>query len=355
MNKKLLMFFSLVFFFSLSLAAQNQEQKSKEKIKGYELKIKELNNERKKLKDSLQELDNYIKKLESIKSENDGAALRNKNNNEFLEKIIQDSLQILSIKKNIQEHEIKNISQNLINEKDERIKRWKESKFNKIKEKNAIEDSLNMIRLNAEALKKQYKDSTNNSNKSFNTEKTEKICKALADSFLFRSEKLYALATPNSLLITSLKSQIASTIKSKLCNNYLNKLTGIQDNINYLSACFELLESSNDLLNSPYDKLKTNQVISGLENYVNGNKINNQLKNLISQKINLLKSYCSLNQKVYKIYQFKKEKYNKEFILNEIKDLNPLIRKEEFPYLFGMIEKYKSSNEANAVPLSDCK
>jgi hypothetical protein len=337
----------------LSLAAQNQEQKSKEKIKGYELKIKELNNERKKLKDSLQELENNINILESTKSENDGVELRNKNKKALLDKINQDSVQILSVKKNIQDHELKNISQNLIKEKKERVDKLKNWIARKNTDKKAVDDSLNMIVINAEALKKQYKDSTNNSNKSFDT---ETICKALADSFSSRSNRLYALATPDSLLIVSLQSQIASTINSKFCNSFIqNKLVKIQENVNYLSACLELVETSNDLLNAPYDKLKTNQVSSGLENYVNGNKINNQLKNLISQKINLLKSYCGLNQKVYKIYELKKQKINKDFVLNEIKDLNPLIKKEEYPYLFGMLEKYKSSNEANAVPLSDCK
>jgi len=291
--------------------------------------------------------------LESTKSENDGVELRNKNKKALLDKINQDSVQILSVKKNIQDHELKNISQNLIKEKKERVDKLKNWIARKNTDKKAVDDSLNMIVINAEALKKQYKDSTNNSNKSLDK---ETICKALADSFSSRSNRLYALATPDSLLIVSLQSQIASTINSNLCNSFIqNKLVKTQENVKYLSACFELVETSNDLLNAPYDKLKINQVSSGLENYLNGNKINNQLKNLISQKINLLKSYCGLNQKVYKIYELKKQRINKDFILNEIKDLNPLIKKEEYPYLFGMLEKYKSSNEANAVPLSDCK
>ena len=353
MNKKLLICITFFYCFSFSILAQNQEQKSKEKIKGYELKIKELNNERKNLKDSLQELEDNITILESIKSENDGVELRNKNKKALLDKINQDSLQILSIKKNIDDHELKKISQNLIKEKKERVERLNKWIDNKNAEKKAVDDSLKMIVINADALKNQYEDSKNNSDKSLNT---ETICKALADSFSLRSDKLYALAAPDSLLILSLQSQISSTIKSKFCNNLtLNKLKGIQANINYLSACFELLESADEVLNSPFDKFKTNQVSSRLENYVNGIKINIQLKNLISQKINLLKSYCGLNQKVYEIYELKKQKINKDFILNQIKELNPLIKKEEYPYLFGILEKYKTSNEAIALPLSDCK
>jgi hypothetical protein len=156
MYKKKMMFLPILIVFSLTLIAQSPEQRSKEKINGYELKIKELLKERKKLKDSIQDLEDNIKLLESIKNENENAELRNKNKNELLDKISNDSVQILKIKESIQIHELNDISKSIIKEKQVRVDKLLEWINNKKNEKKAIDDSLNLIIKNSDALKKQY-------------------------------------------------------------------------------------------------------------------------------------------------------------------------------------------------------